>query len=493
MNDVSNEIPASRKVKNQLDAILSKHFKKLDQINILEEKIAFCMSSVAALHLAAEREGELEDSQDKGKERYTRKTFIQDLTELGLEIDDELMVTFESLLEQGYVTIDPEGYYYADQTAMTLVENFNRMFPGMPGMNLVAYIIQTLDEIVSGRKDYEKGIAQFDQALQSRGRPLSFIYLRTEKKNAKERAEERKKKQEEIKASRKASDVLRKKYSVKIADLRKTTIQQRKEPSVLTKRAIDADEISVKEISPRKVQEQKEREEQERLERERIEKERMEQELLELKRLEEERLEAERKEQERLAEEARRMEEERLEQERLELERLEKERLEAERLEAERKEQERLEAERLEAERLEQERIEKEMAIEAQIAAFEQEMAPPCPVCHHGKVISDKTETEKIFFKCTNQGCKFISWSKPYNFTCPVCGNLYLTEFMHPSGVPGLKCPRASCSYSQDSIYNPAPATGVHPPAHPGTGQQVPGAVPSPPPKKKRLVRRRKK
>ncbi len=491
MEDANSDHVNSKKVKNQLDAVLEEHFKKLDQISVLEDKINLSMSSVAALHLVVEREEEMEDAAPGEIQRYTRKTFIKDLTELGLEIDDDLMVTFESIHEQGYVRIDIDGSYYAEQPAITMVENFNRMFPGMPGMNLVAYIIQTLDEIITGRKDFEKGIKQFNQALQSRGRPLSFVFLKTEKKNAKQLAEDRQKKQLENSESRKASDQLRKKYSVRIAALRQSTMENKTEPSVLTKRAIDANEINVKEISPKKVQEAKEKAERERLEAERIEKERIEKELEELKRLEEEQKEQERLELERLELEAKRADEERLEQERLEREKLEQERLEAERLEEELKEKERLEAERLEAERIERERIEKELAIEAQIAEFEQEMAPSCPICTHGKVINDITASDKKYFKCSNEGCKFISWTKPYIFTCPICSNPYLTEFQLPNGELGLKCPRASCSYSQDNLFNPAPVAA--PPQPAGQQQTVPGSVPSAPPKKRRLVRRRKK
>ncbi len=482
----------SKKVKKQLDFILEKHFKKLDQISVLEDKIELNMASVAALHLAVEREEEVESTEPGEIERYSRKSFIKDLTELGLEIDDELMLSFENLHGQGYLTIDRDGLYYADLSAITMVENFNRMFPGMPGMNLVAYIIQTLDEIITGRKDFEKGINQFDQALQSRGRALSFMFLRTRKKNAVQLAEARQKKNVELKESRKASDLLRKKYSSKIAELRQSAMDRTAEPSVLTKRAIDVNEINVKEISPRKVQEAKEKDERERIEVEKLEKERLEKELAELKRQEEERLELDRLELERKALEEKKVEEERLKLERIEQEKLELERYEAEMREAERMEKERLEAERLEVERLERERIEKELAIEAQIAEFEQEMAPSCPICNFGKIINDKTTTEKKYFKCSNEGCKFISWTKPYVFTCPVCSNPYLTEFSLPGGDAGLKCPRASCSYSQNNLFNPAPQP-VAPQQQAVEQQAVPGTIPSAPPKKRRLVRRRKK
>lgn len=484
MGDENMETNDSQVVNLKLDAIMEKHFRRLDQIDALGTEISLNLCSVASLHLIVEKEFEISESEKT--EHYDRKSFISDLTELGLEIDDDMIRTFEKLHEKGYIKIDSDGKYSAGPSAMMIVDNFNKMFPGMPGMNLVAYYIQTQEEILSGRKDYEKGIHQFDQALLTRGRALSFVFLKTEKKSAKEKAEDREKKAEELRASREASEKLKKVYGGKLAQLRQSAINSGAEPSVLTKRALGADAISVKEVSPQKIKEAKEKAERERQEEERLERERLEREQAEARRLEEERLEAERLERERLELEAKKAEEERLEQERLEKERKEQERLEAERLENERKEAERKEAERLEAERLERERIEKERAIEEQIAAFEQEMASPCPICNFGKIIQETTTADKQFFKCSNESCKFISWTKPYPFSCPVCSNPYLAEYQMQNGEPGLKCPRASCSYIQENIFSPVP---VQQPVHQQAQQPAPGA----PPKKRRLVRRRKR
>lgn len=487
MDDANTTEINRQDVIQQLDSILEKHFRKLDHISALGNDLPLNLASVASLHLIVEKEFEITESEET--ERYDRKSFISDLTELGLEIDDEMINTFEKLHEKGYMKIDPQGKYSADPVSTIMVDNMNKMFPGMPGMNLVAYYIQTMDEILSGRKEHKKGLSQFDQALETRGRALSFIFLKTEKKSAKQQEEDRVKKAEELKESRKASEKLKKIYGSKLSALRQSVIGRVAEPSVLTKRALDSNEISVKEISPQKIKEAKEKAERERQEAERLERERLEKEQAELKRLEEERIEAERLEQERIELEKKKAEEEKLELERLENERKEQERLEAERIENERKEEERLAGERLEAERLERERIEKELAIEAQIAAFEQEMASPCPICNVGKIIPDKTAAEKDFFKCSSEGCKFISWTKPYNFLCPVCRNPFLTEYQTPAGGLGLKCPRASCSYSQENLFDPTP---VQQPVV-QQGQAVPGAVPEAPKKKRKLVRRRKR
>ena len=477
-----------QEVNAKLDLILDKHFRRLDQIDAIGNDIQLSLTTVASLHLIVEKEYEILESKDIA--RYDRKAFISDLTELGFEINDDMIASFEKLHEHKYVKIDSGGKYRAEAVAITIVDNFNKMFPGMPGMNLVAYFIQTVDEILSNRKDLKKGLEQFDQALQSRGRALSFVFLKTEKKSAKQQAEDREKKLEEIKESRKASEQLKKTYGHKLNALRKSGMQNGGGLNVLTKRALGVGEINVKEISPQKIKAAKEKAEKARLEAEKLEHEKIEEERLELKRAEDERLEKERIEQERLELEAKKLEEKRLELEQLEIEQKEKAKLEAERVESERKENERLEMQRLENERIERERVEKELAIEAQIAAFEQEMASPCPICHIGKIISEKTAADKDFFKCSNTECKFISWTKPYPFSCPICNNPFLAEFTLPTGELGLKCPRASCSYSQNNLFSPIQAQQQ------AAGQQMgqPQAAPTPAPaKKRRLVRRRKR
>ncbi|GAB6096391.1 hypothetical protein JCM14469_26440 [Desulfatiferula olefinivorans] len=469
----------SKKVKEKLDAILERNLRKLDQISVLGKDVQLDMVTVAALHLLVEREGEIEDDELTKKQRYTRKAFLNDLTEIGFEIDDELMKKIQAVLDNGCVVIDGAGAYHAQMAAKDVVGNINKMFPGMPGMNLIAYVIQTMEEILTGRKDLDKGVDQFDKALQSRGRPLTFVHLRTEKKTESQKAQERLKRAQEREESRKASEKLKVIYSEKIASLRKTLLREKEEPMVVTRRALGADDIQIKEVSPQKIREAQERErlEQERLERERLEKEREE-------------LERQKQELERLAREQE--EKDRLERERQEQERREQERQEAlareeqERLRLEQEVRERLERERLEKERLEAESSDRELSIEEQIAAFEREQAVTCPLCHTGKILQETTDSNRTYYKCSNPVCKFISWDKPHLFACPQCRNPYLLEFHRPDGTVGLKCPLATCSYSQAGLGRPGEAPP--PQAATPTASAPDGAAP----KKKRLVRRRR-
>lgn len=479
MDNETTTVPDSKKIKEKLDAILDKNLRKLDQISVLGKVVQMDMVTVAALHLLVEREGEIEDDEHTKKQRYTRKAFLNDMTEIGFEIDDDLMKKIQDIVDNECVVIDGKGAYHAQALAKDVVGNINKMFPGMPGMNLIAYVIQTLEEIMTGRKDLDKGIEQFDKALQSRGRPLTFVHLRTEKKTESQKAQDRLRRAQEREESRKASDQLKVIYSEKIASLRKNLLRVKEEPMVVTKRAIGADDFQIKEVSPQKIREaqERERQEQERLEQERLERERQEQ---ERQKQELERLAREKEERDRL-------ERERLEQERLDRERQEaREREEEERLRLEQETQERLERERLEKERLEAEPAKQELSIEEQIAAFERQQAATCPLCHNGKILQETTDSNRTYYKCSNPSCKFISWDKPHMFACPQCRNPYLLEAHRPDGTVGLKCPLATCSYTQVGLGRPGEAP--QPQAVTPTAPAQDGAAP----KKKRLVRRRK-
>lgn len=483
MENQQTSAPDSGHVKEQLDMILERNFRKLDQIDVLGSSLPLDMITVASLHLLAERENEIEE-ENADKKRYEKNSLLNDMAEIGFEVDEDLMSKVQNIVDQGCVEINAEGGYHTRPETMDMVNHINRMYPGMPGMNLIAYVLQTLEEILSGRKECDDGLEQFDQALMSRGKPLTFVHLRTEKKTETQKAQERIKRAIEREESRKASEKLKAINSEKLAKLRASILRE-KDPMVVTKRAIGADEIKIKEISPQKIKEAKERErlEKERLEAERLERERaeIEQKRLELERLERERAERERIERERLEAEKKELEDrKRAEREQAERERVERERIEreqAERLRAEREEAEKRERE----ERLLQESKARELSIEEQIAAFEQQQTSVCPLCHQGKIVKETTESNREYYRCDSRMCKFISWDKPHPYACPQCRNPYLLEFRKQDGSFGLKCPLATCSYIQGDLSKPGVQT-PQPTTPPGLE----------PPKKKILVRRKR-
>ena len=97
-----------------------------------------------------------------------------------------------------------------------------------------------------------------------------------------------------------------------------------------------------------------------------------------------------------------------------------------------------------------------------------------CPVCQIGTVVTKHTPTGKIFYVCPEQDCEFMAWSKPHAIACQVCDSPFLVEKKNLDGRLFLRCPRAGCTFTR-----PLAGTG-------GAGPEPVAA----PVKKKVLVRR---
>ncbi|MFA6464851.1 MAG: DNA topoisomerase [Desulfurivibrionaceae bacterium] len=97
-----------------------------------------------------------------------------------------------------------------------------------------------------------------------------------------------------------------------------------------------------------------------------------------------------------------------------------------------------------------------------------------CPVCRIGAVVTKHTPTGKIFYVCPEQDCEFMAWSKPHAIACQVCDSPFLVEKKNLDGRLSLRCPKAGCTFTR-------PLSGS------GGVEQESGAAPV---KKKVLVRR---
>lgn len=99
----------------------------------------------------------------------------------------------------------------------------------------------------------------------------------------------------------------------------------------------------------------------------------------------------------------------------------------------------------------------------------------PCPLCRIGGVITKHTPTGKIFYVCPEQDCEFMAWARPHAIACQVCDSPFLVEKNNPDGRVFLRCPKAGCTFTR-----PLPGQG---------GVEQRAAVEAPL-KKKVLVRR---
>ncbi len=460
-------------VRAQFDEILAEKITSFIQIDSESVLLSYNLATIACLVIAVERERDLSGSMDFLPERLTKQSFIEELAEIGLEKDEGLEKAVDSVIEMGFLSVDSQGKLKAEVSAFITTGFLDVMFPGMPGMNLVAFVMQMNDEVISGRKTLEYAKTSFIETLKSRGVAVTS-----------EKAEQVKSDVSVKKLStglKKTSNILKKANAKKIARIKLR--KQSNKPSFYSRSGYVSDNVKVKSLfdkgpTDEEVVRAAEQAEAEKKQKEEKQKAKELAEMEERIRKAEEKAEQAEKKARELA-----MHEEELKAAKKAEEEAEKKALELKKLEAE-KAAEKMAAELKAMEKklkaAEEERAIMEQAggenfsdiksnddnsegkvspsddIEARIAAFEAELAMPCPLCQTGKVITEKTSAGKDYYTCSDKDCRFVSWDKPYHFSCPQCKNPYLVEFDLPAGEKGLKCPRAGCSYKQENLLDPA-------------------------------------
>ena len=469
-------------VRKQLDEILAKEITSFIDVDSNMALMSFNLATISCIVISVDREREIKEYPDAPPERFTQKTFTSELVDIGLDQDDYLENAISSVLKSGYLTTLDNGEFKAEMPAFMMVGFLDSMFPGMQGLNLIAFILQMNDEVNSGRKTIELAKQSFETTLKTRGVSVT-----------KDRAEERV--TEMVKGGNKSVTVQSKQISARLKREKLNKLSQlmksRKQRTDGYQEKVKIKNLFEKEPSPEEIEAEKQKArdaEEAALKAQEREKELAEKE----KKLQEAEIAAQElaeklkviEEKERAAEEAKAKALEAQQKAEAiaakEQEMAEKEaRLLALEEEIKRKEEEA--KKEAEAKKLAEQKAQEEKAqddIESRIAAFEQTLAMPCPICTNGSVEEKATDKGKVFYSCNQEDCRFVSWDKPYHFECPSCKNPYLVEFITPAGTPGLKCPRAACTYSQDNLLAPV---------------QHMAATPDAQPKKKKLVRRVKR
>ncbi|MCG8568449.1 MAG: DNA topoisomerase I [Desulfobacterales bacterium] len=476
-------------VRQQLDEILARQIiGKLD-VDFDTAMMSFNLSTISCVVLIVEREKEIKEFADSPPERYDLPSFYKELSDIGLDHDAYLEMAVDSFLGQGYMSKDDQGELKAQMPAFIMAGLLDNMFPGMQGMNLVAFVLQMNDEVNSGRKSLELARQSFESTLESRSvavtqagaqKKATEIAAGKSSNTVKNREVSRKLKQENLNRlsklmkSRKKRDGYTSKMLVKDVFEKGPTKEELEAQKEEARRAEEEARKAAELAKQLAQQDEKIKEAEEAAREAAAQLKVLEEKEAELQRARESAAEAEKKAEELAAKEAQMAEREAQLKAMEDKIRQEEERV---RLEQEKKAEE--EAKKAEAER----KAKDEDDIESQIAAFENDLAMPCPLCSQGKIISSTTGKGKEYYSCNRSDCRFVSWDKPYHFPCPLCRNPFLTEAVMPTGDVGLKCPRASCSYTQNNLMDPK----VNMAGSAGNGAS--GA----PKKKKRVVRRKKR
>ena len=170
--NTAKKLPPPDQVQQLFDETLNKHLKTLTGEVIWIGTQPLNVVNIACLVSLAEREAEIETSPDDPPERFSLDSLIDELNEIIPDFDEDLNSTIQQFIDDKCVK-EEEEFLVASSPVLKIAKVLNSVFPQMPGLNLVAYIIQTIGEVISGRKDLDAGHSQFNQILLRHGINLS--------------------------------------------------------------------------------------------------------------------------------------------------------------------------------------------------------------------------------------------------------------------------------------------------------------------------------
>lgn len=383
-------------LKLRFEQVFVKHYERLTTSKQSVGGLTFTLDNIVCFILLGGRELAIEDIYGDVSERYSMETFIADTREAGLEMDEHLQKTVSEMVVKKFLHLQADGHFYSYQATRDTARMFNRIYPKMQGMSMLAYIGQTIQEVESGRVDLETALSRFEQTLQKQGVPLPKAKIPVITPPPKPAVAPQK--VEELKHS--SSKIFRD-YVVT-----STTIKAKVEKPPMPDDLLFEPPVEVS--SESRAPEPETREPEVNMEAGAIATDR----------------EAEVEKAPIAAPTAAPAEEQAPEQETQEPE------------------------------------VVDDDAIAAKIAAFEKELALTCPICKTNALKEEKTAGGKLFYSCTSDKCNFISWGRPHQIPCPRCKNPFMVEVADSEGNMILKCPRATCQHRQALTASAAPAAG---------------------------------
>lgn len=418
-------------VRREFDKILMRRISSLIDTRDDIAALPFNMATIACLLLIVERENEIKSFPELPPERYTRETFFNDIEEIGIDLDEDVLVAIQNLDQYGFVVVNAKDQYTARESASLLITVLDSIFPQMPGMNLVAYVSQSIEEVLSGRKEETRALQQFDQTLGKQGVRLSTVPRDRLPDATLDRNAALPKPDAAALLERRAA------YLQKLKALRDKSLQSAGDPAIVGV-AGRSRKVEIKELFPKKPEppfQDQPPEDESPAESESPP---------EASFFDDNSFSSISPSNDTPSETARTPE--------LVYE-VDSADSDSEPAPAQ-NDGEGMDIEDTEAEDAEtdlNENLSKEEQIENKIRMFEQELAMPCPICDTGKILSATTEKGKTYYHCSNEECRLISWGKPYHMECPICKNPFLIEVADSEGNITLKCPRATCLYRKKS------------------------------------------
>ena len=454
-NSARQKTPAAYEIENQFNETLGKHIERLIGTRHGINGLPLNLTIISSLILLTERDNEIESLPSEAFERYTQKTFLDELAKIGLDSDPDMGAWFQDMIRNGYIDVDDNGRFSTGRPTPSMMQLLDHIFPQMPGMNLVAYLIQTIDEVKSGRKDLESAISQFDQTLQMQGIPVKKEKTRPEKKKPSRPTVNEKilmNKKTPSPVSRSGSKILSSDghpVQKKIREIKFGKILSGQDkspepaPEILEEKTEGLDEKGKVEdsytesgIPPGTLPERISEPDSETPD-----------------------LTSESTSTDISSEDTPSTPEEdspffKIEEPGPDLSGNEETKREHTESTPPEGTGQFSESEH-EIENVSEDHVQgsSDDIIEQRVSAFEEDLAMQCPMCKSARVLAKETGIGKIYYKCSDKNCHFISWGKPYHLVCPECNNPFLVEISDSDGKTLLKCPRATCRYRQKSSW----------------------------------------
>lgn len=379
------------------DVILSNHIEGLLETHLGINELELNIFSISSIILLATRETEIETFSHQPPPRYTEDSLLKELAEMSIEPNDELDQRIEDMIDKEYIKVTDERFF-SEKPTISMAQLFDRIFPQMPGLNLVAYLGQIIDEVTAGRKTQESAHKQFNQMLELQGVSINetisekpkkkFSHLKLGDDNAQEKKVVRPKivpgKPANIFSQLKTSNVIKSAPKAKESipqsfkeekpgeDTSPNTIEtasdnQLPDEPLTTDTPDDVQEATTAEIS-QTIEDTQPAMDQEEAASARI---------------------------------------------------------------------------------TDSFDPPDDKDIEDRILEFEEQLGLKCPLCGTGGIKANETARGKAYYHCSSSDCSFISWGRPYYFDCPKCDNNFLIEVADSNGKNFLKCPKATCTHWQ--------------------------------------------
>ena len=449
---------------NVFDEILFKHFERLIGSRSGVGELLLNSVTISLIMLLMERENEIESFPSDETDRYRNDTLINDFEELGFNSVQDMNIVIEEMIQKDYILVDDDKLIPL-KAMISMARLIDLVFPKMPGMNLVAYFVQSMDEVKSKRKHLDSAADQFDQVLQMQG-----VYL---------------KKSPQQSELSKMPTILGRKTSHNLMDQSKGSFSELKVLSSdvykgkIEIKKVDFGQPGLEEIEPFKTSPDKHED---------IENEKLASDVKPAENLVNEGTDIETPDTSKMTSSEKQIEtvldeqipsvdayvektatldsgysikedshhSESTEQDKSIFDDAKEDPIKVE------LSQKNIEDTKVTAEdNMEQAFEEGESStndddIDKRVIAFEEDLSLQCPICKHSKVTVENTATGKSYYKCTNKECNFISWGKPYHISCPKCNNPFLIEASNKAGDTILKCPRATCRYRKKARFDAA-------------------------------------